>query len=407
MARRDSISVASFREKVISIIKKEYNDGLISNTISNSEIKELTDKYKLEQFPRFLRKEKAARGAYDISKYVLDKKSDKQKATKVVTPKVQETVVEAIAQVVPMKKSSNKIDAENLSNYVPEKDPNFVKFGYYKDLREIVNSGMFFPVYISGPTGNGKTMMVEQVFADLKKPLVRINMNAMVDEDQLIGTKTLVDGNVEIVEGVILFAMRNGITVLIDEIDAGGANALMCLQSILEGGKKGKPYYFKLKNEVVVPADGFNILACANTKGQGSDDGQYVGTNVLNSAFLERFVTTMNQEYPPEKVEKDIVGKLMKEYNCYSEDIVNSLVKWSTAIRITYNDGGCNDLITTRRLAGIIKTYSIFRDINKSVTLCVNRFDDETRNAFINLFEKVHGGEEPAKVQPVEETMSF
>jgi MoxR-like ATPase len=396
MARVSESVMKAFETKVIKILKKEYESGMITHELTRGEISELVSKYDLERYPRFIVKNKSdVRGRFDISGYV-NGTATKVKPSKVVTVSTPApTVVEAVAQVIPVPVMKKKIDIEfDASSYVPAKDPNYVRFGYYKDLKAIVDAGMFFPVYISGPTGNGKTMMVEQVFADLKKPLIRINMNVMTDEDQLIGTKTLVDGNVEIVEGVILLAMRHGLTVLIDEIDAGGANALMCLQSILEGSKQGKPYYFKLKNEVIYPKAGFNILACANTKGQGTDDNQYVGTNVLNGAFLERFVLTMMQEYPPEKVEREIVGKLMQEYACYNEKIVTDLVKWSTAIRITYNDGGCNELVTTRRLAHIIKTYSVFKDITKAVTLCVNRFDDATRAAFINLFEKVHGGEE-------------
>lgn len=408
MGRPLQTESVAFRKEVVAALKKEYDMGLISITISNADIENLMEKYNLDRKPRFLRKEKASRGQYDISKYLgvpvnvqKDVKLKTKKSKGVVTEQVQEeTVVEAVAQVVPMKKREPFMQEYDIKAMVPEKDTNFVKFGNYKDLKSIVSSGLFFPTFIYGPTGNGKTMMVEQIHAETNKPLIRINMTASVDEDQLIGTKTLVDGNIEIIEGPVLIAMRTGCTVLIDEIDASNENAILCLQSILEGGKNGKPYYFKLKNEVITPKAGFNIIATANTKGQGSEDGRYVGTRVLNEAFLERFVGTLVQDYPPEKVEKDIVTKMMQDYGCYDENVMTNLVKWSTAIRITYADGGCNELITTRRLGHIVKSYAVFKDIKKSVAFCVNRFDSGTAAAFINLFDKV-SGEEPTTTDSV------
>jgi hypothetical protein len=390
MARVSQADVQKFKDQVISALKQEYECGLISRTISNYDIDILVQKYKLDRIPYWLREEKAGRGQYDISGYLgimPDKKVSKEKAKK--QEPEPEYVLESVAQVVPMKKKQTI--NEDVKAYVPQKDPNFVKFGNYKDLKSIVASGIFFPTFIYGPTGNGKTMSVEQIHNELNKPLIRINMTASVDEDQLIGTKTLVDGNIEIIEGPVLIAMRLGCTILIDEIDASNENAIMCLQSILEGGKNGKPYYFKLKNEIVTPKEGFNIIATANTKGQGSEDGRYVGTRVLNEAFLERFVGTLVQDYPPEKVERDIVTKMMEDYGCYNESIMINLVKWSTAIRITFADGGCNELITTRRLAHIVKAYAIFKDIKKAVGFCVNRFDSGTASAFANLFDKVCG----------------
>ena len=195
---------------------------------------------------------------------------------------------EAVEAPVVVQKSSVVSTTVDKDSLVPAKDPNYVPFGNYRDLQVIIKSGMFYPAYITGPTGNGKSTSVEQICANTNKPLIRVNLNTMTDEDQLIGSKTLVDGNVEIVEGPIVIAMRYGIPLLLDEIDAGGANTLLCLQPILEG----KPFYFKLKNEMITPAKGFNIFATANTKGKGSDDGRYIGTNVLNEAFLERFAVT-------------------------------------------------------------------------------------------------------------------
>ena len=237
--------------------------------------------------------------------------------------------------------------------------------------------------------------MIEQICAKHKRPLIRINLNMMTDEEQLIGSKTLEDGNVEIVEGPVLIAMRNGTTLLLDEIDAGSANTLLCLQPILEG----KPYYFKLKNEMIIPTPGFNVLATANTKGKGSDDGRYIGTNVLNEAFLERFAVTFEQEYPSAKVEVKIIKNLMESFQCVDEEFAETLVKWAEAIRRTFDDGGVDETITTRRMIHIVRAFAIFKDRKKAVELCCNRFDSATKVAFQDLFDKV-SNPEPEAVAP-------
>jgi hypothetical protein len=294
-----------------------------------------------------------------------------------------------VSSVIPSPKKQSVVTFEKLS-LVPEVDKNFVPFGNYSDLELIIKSNMFYPSYVYGPTGNGKSTMVEQICAKHKKNLIRVNLNMMTDEDQLIGSKTLTDGNVEIVEGPVLVAMRTGTTLLLDEIDAGSANTLLCLQPILEG----KPYYFKLKNEMIIPTEGFNIIATANTKGKGSDDGRYIGTNVLNEAFLERFAVTFDQEYPDAKVELKIVKNLMVDFGCVDDDFAVLLVKWADAIRKTYDDGGVDELITTRRLVHIIRAFSIFKNKAKAVQLCCNRFDTSTKNAFIDLMDKLSEPEE-------------
>lgn len=280
---------------------------------------------------------------------------------------------------------SNVIDYANVNSLVPKKDPNFVPFGNYSDLENIIKSKIFYPSYISGPTGNGKSTMVEQICAKHKRPLIRVNLNLMTDEEHLVGSKTLENGDVKVVEGPVLIAMRTGTTLLLDEIDAGGANTLLCLQPILEG----KPYYFKLKNEVIIPAEGFNIIATANTKGKGSDDGRYIGTNVLNEAFLERFAVTFEQEYPAAKVEVKIIKNLMKSYSCEDDEFAETLVKWAEAIRRTFDDGGVDETITTRRMIHIVRAFAIFKDRKKAVELCCNRFDSATKLAFQDLFDKV------------------
>ena len=286
------------------------------------------------------------------------------------------------------------VDMLDPSSLIPKRDTNYVPFGNYRDLETIITSKMFYPVYVSGPTGNGKSTTVEQICAKHKTPLIRVNLNTMTDEDQLIGSKTLVDGNVQIVEGPVVLAMRMGIPLLLDEIDAGGANTLLCLQPILEG----KAFYFKLKNEMIIPAKGFNIFATANTKGKGSDDGRYIGTNVLNEAFLERFAVTFNQDYPSASIEKKIVVNLMNHYECVNLEYADTLVKWADVIRKTFDAGGVDETITTRRLVHIVRAFSIFKDQKKAIELCTNRFDDATRLAFIDLFDKVSSGEEGTEV---------
>jgi len=273
---------------------------------------------------------------------------------------------------------------------IPQVDFNYVAFGNHKDVESIIQSKEFYPTYITGPTGNGKSTMIEQICAKNKRDLIRINLNTMSDEEQLIGSKTLEDGNVTVVEGPVLIAMRTGSVLLLDEIDAGAANTLLCLQPILEG----KPYYFKLKNEVITPASGFNIIATANTKGKGSDDGRYIGTNVLNEAFLERFAVTFEQEYPTRSVELKIINNLMQSYNCVDNEFAELLVKWAEAIRRTFDDGGLDETITTRRLVHVIKAYSIFKKQDKAIELCCNRFDQQTKESFIDLFSKLQSGEE-------------
>lgn len=285
----------------------------------------------------------------------------------------------------------------NNSAYVPAKDSNFVAFGEFSDINTIVKSGQFFPVFVTGPTGNGKSTMVEQACARNKRQYIRLQINAQTDEDQLIGSKTLVDGNIQIVEGPVLIAMRTGAILLLDEIDAADPNNIMCLQSILEG----RPYYFKLKNEMVFPAPGFNVFATANTKGRGSDSGKYIGTKMLNEAFLERFPVTFEQEYPTMAVELRIIKNVMEKFECMDEKFANTLVKWSDAIRRTYDDGAIDDLITTRRLIQIVQSYSIFKDQKLAVRYACNRFDSITKSTFIDVFEKLIPDETPVEVEPI------
>ena len=365
MAKVDEIFRREFEIKLFEM----YPDVQSKGTVSRPQLLDVMSKLKTEKYPLWLMKDKVGRGLYAIN-------GGTNRAAVVGNTALKDE---------PVKQESFVVDYTNTKALIPVKDPNFVPFGNYTDLENIIKSGIFYPAYISGPTGNGKSTMVEQICAKHKKPLIRVNLNMMTDEEQLIGSKTLEDGNVKVVEGPVLIAMRNGTTLLLDEIDAGSANTLLCLQPILEG----KPYYFKLKNEMIIPAPGFNVIATANTKGKGSDDGRYIGTNILNEAFLERFAVTFEQEYPAAKVEVKIVKNLMQTYNCVDEEFAETLVKWADAIRRTFEDGGVDETITTRRMIHIVRAFAIFKDRAKAVQLCCNRFDAATKTAFIDLFDKV------------------
>jgi MoxR-like ATPase len=357
-----------FREKFQNKLHEVYPEVAEQGMVSRPQLLDVMKKLKTSKYPVWLMKNKVGRGLYAVA---------------------GNTAVEMKEDVV--------IDTD-VSSLVPKKDSNFVPFGNYSDVEQIIKSAIFYPTYISGPTGNGKSTMVEQICAKHKRPLVRVNLNMMTDEEQLIGSKTLTDGNVEIVEGPVLIAMRTGCALLLDEIDAGSANTLLCLQPILEG----KPYYFKLKNEMITPAEGFNIFATANTKGKGSDDGRYIGTNILNEAFLERFAVTFNQEYPSSKIEQKIIENLMTTYGCEDREFAETLVKWADAIRKTFDDGGVDETITTRRMIHIVRAFAIFKKRDKAVELCCNRFDDATKSAFIDLYDKVANPVEDTPVTPVQ-----
>jgi MoxR-like ATPase len=261
---------------------------------------------------------------------------------------------------------------------VPAKYPDYVPFGFFKDLRGIIKSKQFYPVFITGLSGNGKTLMVEQVCAELDRECVRVNISIETDESDLLGGPTLVNGNVVNRDGPVLQAMKKGAVLLIDEVDRG-SNKLMCLQGILEG----KPYYNKKSGEMVYPAEGFNVIATANTKGRGSEEGRYL-SQILDDAFLERFPITIEQEYPDTKTERKILNPLIED-----KDFVDNLVQWADVVRQSFDNGAIDEIISTRRLVHIAKAYKIFGDRMKSIELCVNRFDTDTKMAFLDLYSKV------------------
>ena len=279
-------------------------------------------------------------------------------------------------------------------NLVPSVFEGFVPWGHFKDIKQIVKSGLFYPIFVTGLSGNGKTLMIEQVHADMNKELIRVNITIETDEDDLLGGFRLVNGETKFVPGPVIEAMEKGCTLLLDECDLG-SNKLMCLQPVLEG----KGVYLKKVNKWITPKDGFNVMATANTKGKGSEDGRFIGTNILNEAFLERFAVTIEQPYAAASVEKKIVLGSMKKYGTVDEDFATNLVTWSEVIRKTFYDGGVDELISTRRLDHIVKAFAIFKDKMKSIEMCVARFDDDTKESFMDLYTKIDAG-----VNPLEET---
>jgi MoxR-like ATPase len=272
---------------------------------------------------------------------------------------------------------------------IPVSYPDYVPFGFYKDLNNIIKSKMFYPVFVTGLSGNGKTLMVEQVCAELNRECIRVNISIETDESDLIGGPTLVNGNVVNRDGPVVTAMKRGAILLIDEVDRG-SNKLMCLQGILEG----KPYFNKKSGELVHPAAGFNVIATANTKGRGSEEGRYL-SQILDDAFLERFPITVEQAYPDAKTEKKILGPLIDD-----KEFVENLCQWADVVRQSFEQGATDEIISTRRLVHIAKAYTIFKDRMKAIELCVARFDEETKTAFLDLYTKVDEKARAPKVEP-------
>ena len=264
-------------------------------------------------------------------------------------------------------------------NLIPQKDDTFVKFGNFSDVKKIIQSRIFYPTFITGLSGNGKTLTVEQACSQLGRELIRVNITVETDEDDLIGGFRLVGGETVWHNGPVIEALQRGAVLLLDEIDLA-SNKILCLQSILEG----KGVFLKKIGKWITPAKGFQVFATANTKGKGSDDGRFIGTNVLNEAFLERFPVTFEQEYPSPAIEAKILGKI-----CDDDKFTTKLVDWADIIRKTFYDGGIEEIISTRRLVHIVKAYNIFGDKAKAIQVCINRFDDETKQAFLELYDKV------------------
>jgi len=288
---------------------------------------------------------------------------------------------------VEIRKEAAYIVSSLTGDIVPKKDPVFVPFGNYPDIKSIIKSGKFYPVFVTGLSGNGKTMSILQACAEARKECIRVNVTIETDEDDLLGGYRLKDGQTVWQNGPVIEAMERGALLLLDEIDLA-SNKIMCLQPILEGSG----VFVKKINKFVKPKDGFNVVATANTKGQGSEDGKFIGTNILNEAFLERFPVTFEQRYPNTKTEEKILNNVLESTGKKDTNYVNKLVTWADVIRKTYFEGGVDEIISTRRLVHIVQAYSIFSNKVKAIELCTNRFDEDTKTSFVDLYTKVDAG---------------
>ena len=338
--------------------------------------KEFGHKYE----PQWLTKDKnlkVDRGLFKLPN-IDDDVSEDTKETKVSkTETVKDNKVNEAAYIV----------SSLTGDIVPKKDSVFVSFGNYPDVKSIVKSRMFYPVFITGLSGNGKTMGVTQACAENRRELIRVNITIETDEDDLLGGYRLREGQTVWQNGPVIEAMERGAILLLDEIDLA-SNKIMCLQPILEGSG----IFVKKINKFVKPAEGFNVIATANTKGQGSEDGKFIGTNVLNEAFLERFPITFEQKYPSVKIEEKILIKTLEKNGKKDQSFCKKLVTWADVIRKTFFDGGVDEIISTRRLVHIVQAFTIFKDKLKAIEVCTNRFDEDTKNSFVELYQKVDGG---------------
>ena len=365
--------------------RQKFIDALVSSgksEVTTEDIKKICSKIKVAH-PYWFTNEEANRLKRGVFKV-----PGKMPVSKVQT-------IDLNAQVIPMKKPvesggnriTNVVTDLDTSNLVPTVYKNYVPFGNFDDVLAIVQSERFFPVFVTGQSGNGKTMSIEQACAKAKRKFVVVSMTPETDEGDLLGNYVLINGQMEWRDGPVTTAARQGAVLCIDEIDYG-ANNLSSLQRVFEG----KPFLLKKKGEVITPAAGFTVFATANTKGKGSDDGRYMFTNVLNEAFLERFVNTIEQDWPPLTIEKKILKKELATVGKLDDDFAEKLVTWADVIRKTFADGGCDEVISTRRLVHIISTYGVFSNKMKAIELCLNRFDTDTKLSFMDLYTKVDAG---------------
>lgn len=356
------------QKSVVEILYKTYK----KDTVTRAQINALVKKKEIKN-PSWLKddKYKVGRGVYKLP---MGDESEKPKTTDSVENLKTDTKAAYIVSSL-------------TDNVVPGKDKDFVNFGNFSDVKNIITSKKFYPVFITGLSGNGKTLAVTQACAVAKREMIRVNVTIETDEDDLLGGYRLRDGQTVWQNGPVIEAMERGAVLLLDEIDLA-SNKIMCLQPILEGSG----IYVKKTNKWVRPKYGFNVIATANTKGQGSEDGKFIGTNVLNEAFLERFPVTFEQEYPSAKVEEKIVSTKLKSTGKADQKFAHNLVTWADVIRRTYFDGGVDEIISTRRLVHIAEAYGIFKNKMKAITVCTNRFDDDVKNSFVDLYSKVDSG---------------
>jgi MoxR-like ATPase len=370
-------------QELVDIFVGIYGDE--PRQISKDEVKSVAKQHGINSLYRILNaNNEAGNGLYHFPP-VGKSVSNSSAPRKVVAQKP----VAVVAPIAPQPTASLSVTSTGFDdNLVPAKDDMFVPFGNFKVVRDIIKSRMFYPVFITGLSGNGKTYMVEQACAANKREVIRVNFTVETDEDDLIGGFRLVNGETKFFKGPLIKAMERGAVLLADEIDLANPAKVMCMQSILEG----KGYFIKKTGEYITPADGFTVIATANTKGKGSDDGRFIGTNILNEAFLERYPITCEQEYPPATTERKILEKVavsLGHDNDDSFEFLAKLVDWADIIRKTFMDGGVDEIISTRRLVHIVRAYAIFNDRMTAIEMCTNRFDEETKLAFRDLYTKL------------------
>jgi hypothetical protein len=353
MPRKTAVNDAQLIEAIKELYGTEITSGDLKGFCASRSLNYQTVSNKLSQY-------KTSRGKWNLE----------------VTP----TVVGKMEQAYQSPAALPAVE----QNLIPDKDDTFVKFGNFNDIKKIIQSRLFYPTFITGLSGNGKTFSVEQACAQLNRELIRVNITIETDEDDLIGGFRLVNGETVWHNGPVIEALERGAVLLLDEVDLA-SNKILCLQSILEG----KGVFLKKIGRFIKPAAGFNVIATANTKGKGSDDGRFIGTNVLNEAFLERFCVTFEQSYPAPATEQKILEGVALDLGVEDRDFCKRLCDWSDVIRKTFYDGGIEEIISTRRLVHIIRAYSIFGDKAKAIQVCINRFDEETKTAFLELYDKI------------------
>ena len=348
---------------------RDYLVGEFGVNVKTPELQNACDHFGLayQTVSKYLNDFKVKRGVWDLTV------AETKKALEKTYTQTQTQIVDSF--------DPSYLAAKDLK---PKKDDNFVPFGNFTDLKKVITSKIFYPIFITGLSGNGKTFGVEQACAQAKRDLIRVNITVETDEDDLIGGFRLVDGSTVWHNGPVIEALQRGAVLLLDELDLA-SNKILCLQSILEG----KGVYLKKIGKQVTPAPGFTVVATANTKGKGSEDGRFIGTNVLNEAFLERFPLTFEQDYPKAQTEVRMLNNYCKELDCCDDKYIANLTAWAEIIRKTFKDGGVDEVISTRRLVHIIRAYAIFSDRVKAIQVCLNRFDDETKRSFLELYDKI------------------
>ena len=362
------MSLSPAKQKFVDLAAAKYGEGA---TLAMSDVTSIREEHGLGWPSWFVRP------PYRVGRGLFKLPVEGESITPIISkPIVNESVVEETEAVMAYHNPTESL--------VPSKDPLYVPFGHFNDIYSIVKSGMYYPAFVTGLSGNGKTFMIEQACAKAKREFFRVNITVETDEDDLLGHYVLIDGNTVWQDGPVVKAMERGAVLLLDENDLASSK-IMCLQPVLEGNG----VFLKKVNRFVAPSKGFTVLATANTKGKGSEDGRFIGTNILNEAFLERFPITVEQEYPSMSVERKILDKVFASLDVEAGDFSERLVTWADIIRKTFYEGGIDEIIATRRLGHIANAFAIFGDRKKAIEMCIARFDEDTKTSFLDLYSKV------------------